>query len=230
MSGPAQAMNTDSQPSHRKHPAYQAGVLGAFSLAAAALLAMGDLATRDAIEQARAADLLASLGQVLPAAIYDNDLLADAVAFSAGPAGDLTFYRAAQGPAVTGVAFKVRGQGYGGPIDLLLGVDRRGQILGVRVLAHKETPGLGDRIEIGRDDWIRGFDGLSLDKLPPAAWAVKKDGGHFDQFSGATITPRAVVAAVKDGLLAFEGHRDALVASAVVGEPAGEATNPGDRP
>lgn len=224
-------MSTDAEPSLRKRPSYQAGVLGAFSLAAAALLVMGNLATRDAIEQRRAEDLLASLGQVIPAAVHDNDLLANAVSLPGGQGEGLTVYRALRGLEVTAVAFAVQGQGYGGPIDLLLGVDHRGQILGVRVLAHAETPGLGDKIELGRDDWIRGFDGLSLGNPPAARWGVKKDGGHFDQFSGATITPRAVVAAVKDGLLAFEGHRDTLVASAVVRErPATQPTNPGDGP
>jgi len=79
--------------------------------------------------------------------------------------------------------------GYAGPIALILGLDIQGKILGVRVLAHTETPGLGDRIEIQRDDWILSFNGRSLGNPPAERWAVKKDGGDFDQFSGATITP-----------------------------------------
>jgi len=113
------------------------------------------------------------------------------------------------------VAFETVGQGYGGAIRVLLGVDKDGRILGARVLAHTETPGLGDKIEVDRDDWILDFDGKSLGEPPPERWAVKKDGGDFDQFSGATITPRAVVKSVKQGLELFAAHRDALTASAV---------------
>jgi Na+-translocating ferredoxin:NAD+ oxidoreductase subunit G len=87
-------------------------------------------------------------------------------------------------------------QGYNGEIRLLIGIDERRHISGVRVTQHQETPGLGDDIERNRSDWITQFDGLGLDSLPPQGWAVTKDGGHFDAFTGATITPRAVVNAV----------------------------------
>ena len=93
---------------------------------------------------------------------------------------------------------------------LLIAVDARGRVLGVRVLSHSETPGLGDGIEAARSDWILGFDGRSLDNTPPADWAVRKDGGAFDQFTGATVTPRAVVWAVHDGLRRFQAHRAVL--------------------
>jgi electron transport complex protein RnfG len=118
------------------------------------------------------------------------------------------------------VAFGITAQGYAGPIELILGLDTRGQILGVRAIAHAETPGLGDKIEASRDDWILGFNGLSLSDPPSERWAVKKDGGDFDQFSGATITPRAVVGAIKTGLAFFAAKRDTLLASAVVQERA----------
>jgi electron transport complex protein RnfG len=98
---------------------------------------------------------------------------------------------------------------------VLLGVDADGRVLGARVLSHAETPGLGDKIEVARDDWILSFDGKSLGEPPRERWAVRKDGGDFDQFSGATITPRAVVSAVKSGLELFATQRDALTASAV---------------
>ncbi|MBF0256499.1 MAG: RnfABCDGE type electron transport complex subunit G, partial [Gammaproteobacteria bacterium] len=86
-----------------------------------------------------------------------------------------------------------------------------GRVLGVRVLAHAETPGLGDKIEVARDDWILDFNGLSLGNPPIERWQVKKDGGQFDAFSGATITPRAVVAAIREGLSFFQRHQTALV-------------------
>jgi electron transport complex protein RnfG len=146
----------------------------------------------------------------------------------------LTLYRALKGEEVTGVAYPMTTQGYGGPIELILGLSANGEILGVRALAHTETPGLGDRIDVHRDEWIRGFDGLSLGKPPAERWAVKKDGGDFDQFSGATITPRAVVGAIKQGLELFRENRDALLASAVIQETPIEKTSAkqssGDQP
>ena len=100
-----------------------------------------------------------------------------------------------------------------GDIDVILGLAADGKVLGARVLAHKETPGLGDKIEVAKGDWILAFDGLSLGNPPPERWAVKKDGGDFDQFSGATITPRAVVRALKGGLEFFAANRAILTAS-----------------
>jgi electron transport complex protein RnfG len=91
-------------------------------------------------------------------------------------------------------------QGYNGEIRLLIGIDQQQRISGVRVTQHQETPGLGDDIERSRSDWITRFNGLGLESLPPNGWAVSKDGGHFDAFSGATITPRAVVSAVHRAL------------------------------
>ncbi|MGS2743423.1 electron transport complex subunit RsxG [Halomonas sp. LS-001] len=92
-------------------------------------------------------------------------------------------------------------EGYNGEIRLWVSINRTGQITGVRVSEHQETPGLGDKIERRRSDWITRFDGLSLDSLPPQSWAVKKEGGQFDAFTGATITPRAVIQAVYQALV-----------------------------
>jgi electron transport complex protein RnfG len=155
---------------------------------------------------------------VIPAGSYDNALLESTLEIPGDEGESILVYRALEGLDATGVAFEVVGQGYAGPIRILLGVGADGRVLGARVLSHAETPGLGDKIEVTRDDWILGFDGLSLDDPPPERWAVKKDGGVFDQFSGATITPRAVVAAIKGGLETFAAHRDALTASAVIQE------------
>ncbi|WPL16028.1 Nitrogen fixation protein RnfG [Thiorhodovibrio winogradskyi] len=203
-------------PSYRQRIGYQAGLLGGFAMVAAALLTMGDIATREAIAERRAEDLLASLEQVIPPATHDNDLLATTLELNGPDDAPLTVYRALQGLEVQAVAFRVAEPGYAGPIALMLGLDAKGRILGARVLAHTETPGLGDKIEVARDDWILGFDGLSLDDPPPQRWAVKKDGGDFDQFSGATITPRAVVKAIRGGLEWFAANRDALTSSAVI--------------
>ncbi len=205
-------MSALTKPDYRKGAVYQAGLLGGMTMVAAVLLVMGNLATRKAIEQRRTEDLLASLSQVIPDNSHNNDLLANLLTLSNAPGEKVTVYRALQDHRVTGVAFRVTGQGYGGPIELMLGLDARGEILGTRVLAHAETPGLGDKIEIARDDWMLSFDGLSLDNPTSERWAVKKDGGDFDQFTGATITPRAVVAAVREGLEFFHAHRGVLLA------------------
>lgn len=194
---------------------YQAGLLGVVTLAATALLVLGDALTRGPIAERRAEDLAASLAQVIPARMHDNDLTADTLTLTDAAGAPVTVYRAVQQGQVTGVAFQVRGLGYSGAIDTILGLDHKGRILGARVLTHTETPGLGDKIEARKGDWILGFEGRSLGDPPPDRWAVRKDGGDFDQFSGATITPRAVVSAIKDGLVLFAANRDALTAPPV---------------
>ena len=93
----------------------------------------------------------------------------------------------------------------------MMGVDKDGAVLGVRVVAHAETPGLGDKIEVGKSNWILSFNARSLENTLPERWRVKKDGGDFDQFAGATITPRAVVRGVEAGLKFFRQHRDELL-------------------
>jgi len=219
-------MTTVAEPSYRKRVGYQAGLLGGFTLIAAALLVLGDLATRDTIALRKAEDLKASLAEVIPPSIHDNDLLADSMPIQGLDGVPLTVYRALRGLQVTGVAFRVRGVGYGGEIELLLGLDATGKVLGVRVLSHAETPGLGDRMEVAKSDWILAFDGLSLGNPPAQRWAVKKDGGDFDQFTGATITPRGILAALRGGLELFASHRDTLTAPAVVQVDAPDAARP----
>lgn len=181
-------------------------VLGGFSMAAAFLLVGGNLLTSDEIRLRAVEDLQASLTQVIPAAIHDNNPVTDSMVV-----GGTTIYRATQAGVVTGVAFESIGQGYAGDIRVIMGVDAQGRILGARVVKHAETPGLGDKIEERRSDWITRFTGLSLRNPAEDKWKVKKDGGPFDQFSGATITPRAVVSAVRDGLKFFAAHRARLL-------------------
>ena len=113
--------------------------------------------------------------------------------------------------------------GYNGKINLLVGINENGTLSGVRVTSHKETPGLGDAIEVERNDWILGFFGRALDNPPPVGWAVRRDGGEFDQFTGATITPRAVVAAVRLALEFFADHKSFLFESPVESD-SGEKT------
>lgn len=171
----------------------------------------GNLATKEAILERQKEDLLDSLAQVVPDERYDNDLLAQPLEIVDEGGKPLTIYRGTVGSQVNALAWEISGQGYAGEIRLILGLDGEGKILGVRVLSHAETPGLGDKIEVAKDPWILGFNGLSLGDPPEGEWAVKKDGGRFDQFSGATITPRGVVQAIKDGLEFFHSHRTELL-------------------
>ncbi len=185
---------------------YQTALLGGVALVSSLLLGLAAMVTGPRIEAAMAADLKQSLTQVLPGT-FDNDLLADTVTVAGVDGKSVTVYRARRAGRVEGLVFQVVGQGYAGPIVCVMGVDRDGVVQGVRVLKHAETPGLGDKIEPAKADWIHAFTGRSLGDPDPAGWAVKKDGGRFDQFAGATITPRAVVRAVKGGLELFGRER-----------------------
>ena len=186
-------------------------LLGAFALGCSALLGAGDLATRAEIRLRQAEDLRHALDQTLSAVPHDNNPAEDTIAVEdAGRA--VTVYRARMAGEVHGVAFNwVSEAGYGGPITLTVGIGRDGRIASVRVLSHSETPGLGDKIEVKKDTWVKSFDGKSLGDPAPEKWAVKKDGGIFDQFAGATITPRAVVKAVKGGMDFFTAHKAEII-------------------
>jgi Na+-translocating ferredoxin:NAD+ oxidoreductase subunit G len=204
-------MGTPLEPAYRKRIGYQAVLLGGFSTLATALLVAGNIATKDVIEERQKEDLLDSLAQVVPAERYNNDLLAQPLQIMDENGKPLTVYRGTVGSDVNSLAYEISGQGYAGEIRLIMGLDADGKILGVRVLSHAETPGLGDKIEVAKNNWILGFNGLSLGEPPESEWAVKKDGGRFDQFSGATITPRGVVKAIKHGLAFFQAHRTELL-------------------
>lgn len=116
----------------------------------------------------------------------------------------------AQGQPVAALFVVSARGGYAGPIRLLIGVSMDGSVTGVRVLEHRETPGLGDRVEITRSDWALQFDGHSLRDPEPVKWAIKRDGGDFDQLTGASVTPRAIIKAIKATLLYFEANTDAI--------------------
>jgi len=200
-----------SKPSFREKIPYQAILLGGFALAASTMLATGNESTKEDIAQRLREDLLASLEQVVPPKNHTNDLLQDVITLPRKDGTIATIYRGSKDGAVSALAYGMTGQGYAGAINVIMGVDASGQVLGVRVLSHAETPGLGDKIEINKDNWITKFTGLSFDNLIPEKWKVKKDGGVFDQFSGATITPRAVVKAVTTGLEFYKDNKDKLL-------------------
>jgi electron transport complex protein RnfG len=190
-----------------ERPITHAVVLGAFCLGFGILLAATNEITKDQIEIRKVEDLQNSLVQVIPPSIHDNNPVKDAVVVKNDEGKDVTIYRATKDGKITGIAYAIEGSGYGGPISLILGLDADGKILGVRATAFKETPGLGDKIDPAKSDWITRFTGLSLGNPVPDKWKVKKDGGQFDQFAGATITPRGVVAAIKGGLDFFAAHK-----------------------
>ena len=186
-------------------------VLALFSVLGVGVVAFMQQQTAPVIEaQARQA-LNRQLAAVLPAG-FDNDPASTARplpvdALLGGREGSL-LYTARRGESIVGWAMRVIApNGYSGAIHLLIGVDAQGQVSGVRVISHKETPGLGDPIEIEKSPWIDTFHGKTLSNPDAKGWGVKKDGGVFDQFTGATITPRAVVQAVHNALLYLAAHR-----------------------
>jgi len=190
----------------RERLSYQGISLGVVALVTSAALVVANDLTREPIALAEARDLQSSLSQVLPEGFADNDLLKDTIEID-----QVTVYRARKSGVVTGAVFRMANRGYAGDIVVLMGVDARGVVTGARVLKHQETPGLGDKIETAKGPWIHDFAGKSLGEPPAEKWAVKKDGGVFDQFAGATITPRAVVKSVKQGLDFFSTHRTEII-------------------
>lgn len=190
-------------------------ILGLFAIGTAAALALTNQATLPRVECNRQRALIDSLAQVMPGDHHDNVLINDRLEVRdprLGP-GARSIYRARRGGEPSGAVLEVTApDGYGGAIDLIVGVDADGRVLGVRAVPpHHETPGLGDKIERRKSDWITTFNGRSLKNPEIDGWAVKKDGGAFDSFTGATITPRAVVNAVHRGLLYFRDHRRELL-------------------
>lgn len=190
-------------------------ILTGFSVVGAGLVAVTYNGTKDIIAEAQRAALEASLNQLVPADRYDNRVVEDTIEVVApewlGTDQPVTVYRARKnGQPVALFATPYAPDGYSGPIQLLIGVYADGTLAGVRVLAHKETPGLGDAIEEKRSPWILNFAGKSMGNPPLERWKVKKDGGVFDQFTGATITPRAVVKATGRFLEYVQMNREAL--------------------
>ena len=191
---------------------YQAILLGASTLVATTLLSFGNLATKDEIALRLEEDLKASIAQVVPPGLYNNDLLKSTMMLESPTGDSVLVYQAKKDDVVTAVIFEVSEYGYSGEIRSILAIASSGDVLGVRILSHSETPGLGDKIEVEKDDWILGFNGLSINRPYKDGWAVRKDGGDFDQFTGATITPRAVVKSIRSGLEFFEAKKLDLVA------------------
>lgn len=192
-----------------------ASLLMVFAVAGAALVGLTFKQTKDDIEYNEKLTLLKKLNTIIPKESYDNDLLLDTITIEAnallGTSEDTLAYRARKGSEdVAVVLSSVAPNGYNGSISMLVGINVDGTLAGVRVVKHRETPGLGDAVSVTHSDWILGFDNKSLSNPDEEGWKVKRDGGVFDQFTGATITPRAVVKAVHNTLLYFDAYQASL--------------------
>lgn len=190
-------------------------VLALFAIITTALVAYTYEETKTQIAENERLRLLKSLNELVPSTQYDNAIFWDYIDIDAPglnrKGSTIRVYRARMvGEPVAVIMQVVAMDGYAGPIKMLVGIHHTGQLEGVRVISHRETPGLGDAIELERSDWILGFSGKSLENTAEKRWRVIKDGGVFDQFAGATITPRAIVNTVRKSLLYFKEHKSLL--------------------
>ena len=192
-----------------------AALLMIFAIIGSGVVGLTYESTYEKIKRNEQLVLLRKLNTILPPSEYDNDLLDDQIELeqdlllgTSGPSKAYLAYKNNRPVAI--VLSPVAPNGYSGPINMLVGINYDGTVAGVRVVKHRETPGLGDAVESQRSDWILGFDNKSLENPTIKNWKVKRDGGEFDQFTGATITPRAVVKAVRSALIYFQEHRKQL--------------------
>jgi electron transport complex protein RnfG len=201
-----------------KHASKTAFTLMAFAIVFTSLMAYVYSVTKIPIEQSEAAARMSLFRQIMPEHLHDNDLLKDTVTIPPGPLLGNTQ------PTIANIAHlqhqpsaiileAIAHDGYSGDIKLLLAIQADGVVSGVRVITHKETPGLGDYIDIAKNNWIKLFDGESLNTASALDWHVKKDGGKFDYMVGATITPRAVVGAVHKALQYVDLNKQTLFAA-----------------
>lgn len=188
--------------------------LGLFAVITAGLIALTQISTADRIADEEKKARSRALFEIVPVEKHNNDMLSDSFWIDAADLGltgmSEAFVAKTDGKSHTLILPVVAPDGYTGPIRLIVGINAKGEIEGVRVITHKETPGLGDKIDIKKSDWITSFDGKSLDNTEAKNWKVKKDGGEFDQLTGATITPRAIVHAVHKALLFYKENEVGL--------------------
>lgn len=191
-----------------------AKILALFAVACTAIVGITYELTKDRIQRQEQKQLLSTLHAIVPQASHNNDMSLDCAIVSdelLGSAEPQTAYIARQDEAPVAAAITtIAPDGYNGKIHLIVAINVDGNISGVRTLKHKETPGLGDKIELRKSNWITTFTGKPFEDVTSSRWAVHKDGGMFDQFTGATITPRAVVKAVKNTALYFNQHKNSL--------------------
>lgn len=199
-----------------KHSMIRNGLLlGLFALLCTAFVAIVNQQTVDKIKQQQLIELQRTLHQLIPSDIYDNELTEHCILIhnedALGIDAPLPSYIATYQSIPVAIAMEaVAPDGYNGNIKLIIGIDNKGTVLGVRTLEHAETPGLGDKIDLRKSDWLLSFNQKTLNMDTIKRWKVKKDGGEFDQFTGATITPRAYVRAVRNALIYFNEHHETL--------------------
>ncbi|OBT27635.1 electron transport complex subunit RsxG [Vibrio tasmaniensis] len=191
-------------------------VLAIFACASTGLVAVSHYLTKDQIKQQEQAQLLSVLNQVIPHDLHDNELFSACTLVEAEELGTeqaMPAYIAKLNGEPSAIAIEaIAPDGYNGAIKVIVGMKIDGTILGTRVLSHQETPGLGDKIDLRVSDWILSFAGKQVTDSNLDRWKVRKDGGDFDQFTGATITPRAVVKSVKQAVQYVNQNNQALLA------------------
>jgi len=195
-------------------------VLGLFSLIGIGLVSLTHSFTHEQIAENERLFVLKNLRELVPNNLHDNDLLADTITITDSDAfgtnTSVTIYRATKNQQLVAIiANPIAPDGYSGSIKLLVAIKANGELLGVRAVSHHETPGLGDAIDTNKSDWVYAFNGRSLANLNAKHWRVKRDGGEFDQFTGATITPRAVVKAVLKTLQYYQANKAELSENAL---------------
>jgi electron transport complex protein RnfG len=195
-------------------------LLALFALITAFILASTDRLTEDRIASSERLAAQKALFEIIPLERHNNDLLLDIqpipkqywAALGLESGGDIHIARQ-DGQPVAAIIPSVTPEGYSGDIAMIIGINFDGSVAGVRVVEHKETPGLGDKVDLRKSDWILSFNGKSLSNPQPNAWNVKKENGEFDQFTGATITPRAVIHQIAKTLEYFNQDKERLVAA-----------------
>ena len=192
-------------------------MLGVFALVTTAILALTAEFTKERIAKAEREAQQKALFEILPRTSHDNDLLTEVIqvpedawaGLGLKSGGEIHVARRVD-DTVALIIPAVAPDGYSGEIKMLVGINADGSIAGVRIVDHHETPGLGDKVDLNKSPWVLAFNGKSLQAPETSKWKVKKDGGDFDQFAGATITPRAVVNQVRKVLEFVDSHRDEL--------------------
>lgn len=193
-------------------------ILAIFACASTGVVALTDYFTQDKIQEQEQAQLLSILNQVVPKSLHDNTLSNTCAMIrdtQLGTTKAMPAYFGTKNGELSAIAIEaIAPDGYNGAIKIIVGVNTQGVITGTRVLAQNETPGLGDKIDLRVTDWILSFTGKTVTEQNYDTWKVRKDGGQFDQFTGATITPRAVVKAVRNTVEFVKQNREKLFAQA----------------
>ena len=191
-----------------------AKILAIFAVVCTAVVGVTNELTKDRIKSQEQTQLLNTLKSIVPPQNHDNDMSQSCVNVMdenlSSSESQIAYLATIAGKPMGAAITSIAPDGYNGKIHLISAFDINGNITGVRVLKHKETPGLGDKVELRKSQWVKSFDNKTNEDINGPRWAVQKDGGMFDQFTGATITPRAVVNAVRNASTYFEANKTSL--------------------